>query len=96
MKPYYDDGKGIVIYCGDCREVLPTLGPVNVVITDPPYEITAAGGGIGATRKDLNATEGFTDCGFDYGILKPFNNWVCFGTLRQVQYSSKPAATAGC
>ena len=25
------------LYCGDCREVLPTLGPVDVVITDPPY-----------------------------------------------------------
>ena len=37
MTPYYDDGKGIVIYCGDCRDVLPTLGPVDLVLTDPPY-----------------------------------------------------------
>ncbi len=37
MKPYYDDGKGIVIYHGDAREVLPTLGMVDAVITDPPY-----------------------------------------------------------
>ena len=38
MKPYYEHG-GITIYHGDCREVLPTLGPVDHVITDPPYGI---------------------------------------------------------
>ena len=27
--PYYDDGNGIVIYHGDCRDVLPKLGPVE-------------------------------------------------------------------
>lgn len=39
MKPYYDDGKGIVIYHGDCREILPTLPKVDLVLTDPPYAI---------------------------------------------------------
>ena len=38
MKPYYDDGQ-ITIYHGDCRDVLPTLGPVDLVLTDPPYGI---------------------------------------------------------
>jgi len=28
-----------VLYCGDCLEVLPTLGKVDAVITDPPYGI---------------------------------------------------------
>lgn len=28
-----------VLYRGDCREVLPTLGPVDAVVTDPPYGI---------------------------------------------------------
>jgi site-specific DNA-methyltransferase (adenine-specific)/modification methylase len=28
-----------VLYLGDCREVLPTLGKVDAVITDPPYGI---------------------------------------------------------
>jgi site-specific DNA-methyltransferase (adenine-specific)/modification methylase len=36
MKPYYSHG-GIQIFCGDCREVLPTLGKVDLVLTDPPY-----------------------------------------------------------
>lgn len=28
---------GVTLYCGDCREVLPTLGKVDVVVTSPPY-----------------------------------------------------------
>ncbi len=36
MKPYYSDD-AVTIYLGDCREVLPTLGPVDLVLTDPPY-----------------------------------------------------------
>lgn len=37
-RPYYDQD-GITIYHGDCREILPELGRVDVVITDPPYGI---------------------------------------------------------
>jgi DNA modification methylase len=29
---------------GDCLEILPTLGPVDAVVTDPPYGINAAKG----------------------------------------------------
>lgn len=50
MKPYYEHG-GIVIYHGDCREVLPTLEPVDLVLTDPPYGIGACNrsdGGVGS------------------------------------------------
>lgn len=28
-----------VLYLGDCREILPTLGKVDAVVTDPPYGI---------------------------------------------------------
>lgn len=39
MKPYYDDGTS-VIYHGDCREVLPSLGiAADLLIADPPYGI---------------------------------------------------------
>jgi site-specific DNA-methyltransferase (adenine-specific) len=27
------------LYLGDCREILPTLGPVDAVISDPPYGV---------------------------------------------------------
>jgi site-specific DNA-methyltransferase (adenine-specific) len=36
MTPYYQDD-AVTIYHGDCREILPTLGPVDTVVTDPPY-----------------------------------------------------------
>jgi DNA modification methylase len=39
IKPYYDDGKGIVIYNCDCRDILPELPKVDLVLTDPPYGI---------------------------------------------------------
>jgi len=35
------------LYCGDCREILPTLGAVDAVVTDPPYGIGMDGGKIG-------------------------------------------------
>jgi site-specific DNA-methyltransferase (adenine-specific) len=28
---------GVELYCGDCLEVLPTLGKFDAVVTDPPY-----------------------------------------------------------
>ena len=31
--------EGVELYCGDCREVLPTIGFVDAVVTDPPYGI---------------------------------------------------------
>lgn len=40
MKPYYVD-TSVTIYHGDCCEILPTLAPVDHVITDPPYEAEA-------------------------------------------------------
>lgn len=30
---------GARLYLGDCREILPALGPVDAVVTDPPYGI---------------------------------------------------------
>jgi site-specific DNA-methyltransferase (adenine-specific)/modification methylase len=32
------------LYLGDCRDILPTLGKVDAVVTDPPYGIGEAGG----------------------------------------------------
>lgn len=32
------------LYLGDCREILPTLGKVDAVVTDPPYGIGQDGG----------------------------------------------------
>lgn len=40
MKPYYQDDY-CTIYHGDCREIMPTLPKVDLVLTDPPYGIGA-------------------------------------------------------
>ena len=36
--PYYDHA-GITIYHGDCLDIMPSLAPVDLVLTDPPYGI---------------------------------------------------------
>lgn len=33
----------VTLYLGDCREILPTLGNVDVVVTDPPYGVEFTG-----------------------------------------------------
>lgn len=38
IKPYYSE-PGITIYHGDCRDILPHLEPVDLVLTDPPYNV---------------------------------------------------------
>ena len=36
--PYYRDD-AVTIYHGDCRELLPLMPPVDLVLTDPPYGV---------------------------------------------------------
>jgi site-specific DNA-methyltransferase (adenine-specific) len=38
VKPYYEEN-GVTIYHGDCREILPRLQKVDLVLTDPPYGV---------------------------------------------------------
>jgi site-specific DNA-methyltransferase (adenine-specific) len=54
-EPYYDHG-GIQIYHGDCREILPHLEPVDLVLTDPPYGTEDLGGGYG--RRQIHSPDG--------------------------------------
>lgn len=85
--PYYEEA-GITLYCGDCREILPKLAEVDVVIADPPY-------GIGfkeyATHEDVPAkyTELLRDSIFIAEKLV-LNGWiVCFqASIRVRQWSS--------
>jgi hypothetical protein len=41
VKPYHEE-KGITIYHGDCREILPTLSGIGLILADPPYGIDFA------------------------------------------------------
>ena len=40
-----------VLYLGDCREILPTLGRVDAVVTDPPYGLGDKWNGGGGGKK---------------------------------------------
>lgn len=56
MTPYFEDTESeIVIYHGDCQDILPELSAVDLVLTDPPYgmkwngKITRGPNGTGKT-----------------------------------------------
>jgi site-specific DNA-methyltransferase (adenine-specific)/modification methylase len=52
------------LYCGDCLEILPTLGHVDAIVTDPPY-------GIGCDRENLSQS-----CGMRKdGTKRKYNTW---------------------
>lgn len=59
------------LYLGDCREILPTIGKVDAVVTDPPYEFETVGAGVfRTTRKNMDEikAKGLAD-GFDHDLL---------------------------
>lgn len=62
MQPYYQKD-GITIYHGDCREILPSIDRVDLLLTDPPY-------GIGADKNlRANKQHGKAACpSRDYGV----------------------------
>ena len=41
------------LYCGDCRDILPTLGKVDAVVTDPPYGVNLPYDGYDDTPENL-------------------------------------------
>jgi DNA modification methylase len=51
MKPYYEHA-GITISHGDCREILPTLPKLDLLLTDPPYGILAESGSAATRRSE--------------------------------------------
>lgn len=63
FEPYYDKD-GITIYNADCKQVLPFLGRVDVLLTDPPY-------GIDADNRDRILSRGKLATPRDYGE----SNW---------------------
>ncbi len=68
MKPYYEHA-GIIIYHGDCRDVMPSL-KVDVVVTDPPYG---------------TAFDGVTgDESFPFDVLPGVGSCIAFGSPKRV------------
>lgn len=83
------------LYLGDCLEVMPAIGAVDAVVTDPPYELSSSGPGASHFGMSLAKFDGENYKaivnGLDYGALfnrfeaaqKPMNGFV-FCSNKQV------------
>jgi site-specific DNA-methyltransferase (adenine-specific)/modification methylase len=84
-----DDGR-IQLYCGDCLKILPHIGKVDAVITDPPYGISYShgkGGGCLAKSTIFNGVKIVgDDKSFDPSVLLNFPVVVLWGANH---YASK-------
>jgi site-specific DNA-methyltransferase (adenine-specific) len=84
--------EGVTLYLGDCREILPTLGKVDAVISDPPYGIAfkkgTSGKGVGAGRNS-EAIAG-DDKPFDPALLL---QWPCVLFGGNHYYARRPPTT---
>ena len=62
------------LYLGDCLEILPTLGKVDAVVTDPPYGLSWS-----ADRANLPNAQSFIDIAHDDGLLnlRPILSMSC-------------------
>lgn len=69
-----------VLYLGDCREVLPTLGKVDAVVTDPPYGISHASNH-GASWQGIQIA-GDTDTSLRDAVLAEHAVVAAFGTWK--------------
>jgi DNA modification methylase len=82
------------LYLGDCRDILPTLGRVDAVVTDPPYNVTEKNGRDGTTvgrdsrGREVRKNFGDWDRGFDPAwlieaadaILRERGNFIAFAS----------------
>ena len=57
VTPYHEDG-AVTLYHGACREILPTIEPVDLLLTDPPYGILSEGGSAATRRSGGNVNDG--------------------------------------
>jgi len=92
---------------GDCRDVLPTLGGVDLVVTDPPYLLTYGGhhGSFGGKLSvDVYDNKGgIVECATDwpefmpliYAALKPNAHAYIMANNRHVQNLLNSADAAG-
>lgn len=78
LKPYYQDAFA-TIYHGNSRLILPTMDPVDLVLTDPPYGIGEARGK-NKSRTNMAVSK-------DYGVAhwddRPPADWM-FGLIREI------------
>lgn len=83
LKPYYDDGDGIVIYHGDCREILPHL-EAEIIISDPPYGISYRHGKCNGSQ----ATKFYDETSKVHGDDQPFDPSFLLGSSALVLWGA--------
>jgi site-specific DNA-methyltransferase (adenine-specific) len=78
IKPYYQDD-AVTLYHGDCREILPTLGRFDLLLTDPPYGIGYAAGE--SSQQGIQKFERIKDDDkpFDASEFLGFKDAIIFG-----------------
>jgi site-specific DNA-methyltransferase (adenine-specific) len=69
MKPYFQDD-AVTIFHGDCRDILPLLDPVDLVLTDPPYGVSLNTNYAKASRGPLSGAHDYPPV---FGDEKPFD-----------------------
>jgi DNA modification methylase len=84
MTPYYEE-PGITIYHGDCREVLPCVGCVDLLLTDPPYAIQKGGNWIAKIRPTYRKIETSLSGGCDFTFLIGVSAWMVFCNKDQLR-----------
>lgn len=94
---------------GDCLEVLPTLGKVDAVVTDPPYRVTSGGfgdleSGFGGWIKDAYDNKGsIVQCDIDwpefmppiFAVMREGAQAYIFSNDRNLQAARAAAENAG-
>lgn len=67
------------LYCGDARDILPRLQPVDLILTDPPYLVSKGGyasnlqldGGFGGWMKEYGNQSDIVDCDLEFSDWLP-------------------------
>lgn len=100
IEPYYQEDD-ITIYHGDCREIMPSLSGVGLVVTDPPYVFgiasTAQEGKAGGWGDLMNSASWYALllgefqrlCANQQGAAWIFNSWRSFPVLARAAYEAR-------
>lgn len=67
-----------VLYLGDCRDILPMIGKVDAVITDPPYGINANKQTLGSGKKKFHRGGDWDDSTPDLSKFMDLAPLLCF------------------
>jgi DNA modification methylase len=67
-----------ILHLGDCRDILPTLGKVDAVVTDPPYGIEVLVGKYGRDNRKILGDKDLSVCSeaLELSAERMANGWM--------------------